>query len=331
MSMKCAARCLLISCALLTGANAHAQNFPSKPIRIIAPSPPGGPVDVMARLVADHMTQALGQTVTQALGQTVIVENRTGAGAIVGSRAVASAEPDGYTLLLGASGSLAVTPALYKNAGYDPVKSFAPVAAVSQGPLVLAVNPSVPAKTVAELVAYARANPGKLNYGSGTGVTPHMGWGLFTLLTRTKVVHIPYQGAAPAITDLLAGQTHFIVEAPGTLLPHLQQGKLRALAVTGQTRSAEFPDLPTMVESGYPDFVITFWSGVVAPAGTPAAVIARLNAVINDGLRSSAMKARLAKYQVEPRLDSPQDFGAFIASEAKKWADVIVATGIKVE
>ena len=162
-------------------------------------------------------------------------------------------------------------------------------------------------------------------------MTPHVAWGLFKLLTKTDVVHIPYKGAAPAITDLLAGQMHFIIDASGVLLPHIQQGKLRALAVTGPQRSADLPDLPTMVESGYPDFVITFWTGVLAPAGTPPAVIARLNGVINDGLRSDAMKASLAKFRVEPRPGSPEDFAAFIASEAKKWADVIQAAGIKVE
>jgi tripartite-type tricarboxylate transporter receptor subunit TctC len=312
-----------LACALLMAGDAHAQAYPSKPIRMIAPTAPGGPVDVLARLVGDSMAQGLGQT--------VVVENRPGAGAIVGSRAVASAEPDGYTLLLGASGSLAVTPALFKNAGYDPVKSFAPVAAVSQGALVLAVTPSLPVKTVAELVAYAKANPGKLNYGSGLGVTPHVAWGLFKLLTKTDVVHIPYKGAAPAITDLLAGQMHFIIDAPGALLPHIQQGTLRALAVTGPQRSADLPDLPTMVESGYPDFVVTFWTGVVAPAGTSPAVIARFNGVINDGLRSDAMKASLAKFRVEPRPGSPEDFAAFIASEAKKWAGVIASAGINVE
>ena len=308
---------------LLTAANATAQPYPNKPIRLIVPFPPGGPIDVMGRLIGDRMTQGLGQT--------VVIENRPGAGAVIGSRAVASAEPDGYTFLFGSSGSLAVTPALYKNAGYDPVKSFAPVAAVSEGTLVLATHPAVPAKSVAELVAHAKANPGKLNYGSGLGTPPHIAWGLFKLLTKTDVLYVPYKGAAPAITDLIAGQMHFIIDAPGVLLPHIEQGKLRGLAVTSPKRSADLPDLPTMVESGYPDFVMTFWTGVVAPAGTPAAVVARVNGVINDGLRSDAMKASLAKFRVEPRPGTPADFAAFIASESKKWAGVIAAAGIKVE
>jgi tripartite-type tricarboxylate transporter receptor subunit TctC len=316
-TMLCALACAVVMAA----ANAHAQTYPSKPIRMIVPFPPGGPIDVMGRLVGDRLSQGLGQT--------AVIENRPGAGAVIGSKAVASADPDGYTLLFASSGSLAVTPALYKNAGYDPVKSFAPVGSVSIGPLVLAVNPSVPAKTVAELVAHARANAGKLNYGSGLGTPPHIAWGLFKLLTKTDVLYVPYKGAAPAITDLLAGQLHFIIDAPGVLMPHIQQGKLRALAVTSPTRFADLPDVPTMAEAGYPDFVMTFWTGVVAPAGTPAPVVARLNRVINEGLSSNEMKRSLARFRVEPKPGTPQDFATFIASESKKWAGVIAAAGIK--
>ncbi len=318
--LLCAWACAAV---FLAAADARSQTYPSKPIRMIVPFPPGGPIDVMGRLVGDRLSQGLGQT--------VVIENRPGAGAVIGSKVVASAEPDGYTLLFGSSGSLAVTPALYKNAGYDPVKSFAPVAAVSVGPLVLAVNPSVPAKTVAELVAHAKANAGKLNYGSGLGTPPHIAWGLFKLLTKTDVLYVPYKGAAPAITDLLAGQLHFIIDAPGVLLPHIQQGKLRALAVTSPTRSADLPGVPTMAEAGYPEFVMTFWTGVVAPAGTPAPVVERLNKVINDGLASDAMKKSLARFRVQPKPGTAKDFAAFIASESKKWAGVIASAGIKVE
>jgi tripartite-type tricarboxylate transporter receptor subunit TctC len=324
MILRRAVLCALACAAVLSAsAEVQSQSYPSKPIRMIVPFPPGGPIDVMGRLVGDRLSQGLGQT--------VVVENRPGAGATIGSKAVASAEPDGYTLLFGSSGSLAVTPALYKNAGYDPVKSFAPVAAVSVGPLVLAVNPSVPAKTVAELVKHARANAGKLNYGSGLGTPPHIAWGLFKLQTKTDVLYVPYKGAAPAITDLLAGQLHFIIDAPGVLLPHIQQGKLRALAVTSPQRSADLPGVPTMAESGYPEFVMTFWTGVVAPAGTPAAVVGRLNKAINDGLNSAEMKKSLARFRVAPQPGTPKDFGAFIASESKKWAGVISSAGIKVQ
>jgi len=308
---------------LVAPTNAHAQSYPTKPIRMIVPFPPGGPIDVMARLIGDRMSRALGQQ--------VVIENRPGAAATTGTKVVASADADGYTLLFGSSGSLAVTPALFPNAGYDPVKSFAPVAFVAEGTLLLATNPSVPAKSVAELVAHARANPGKLNYGASHGTPPHIAWGLFKLMTKTDILYVPYKGAAPAITDLLAGQMHFIIDAPGVLLPHVEQGKLRALAVTSPKRSADLPGLPTMVESGYPEFVMTFWTGVVAPAGTPAAVVTRLNGVIADGLRSAEMKERLAKFRVEPRPGTPADFAGFIASESKKWAGVIASAGIKVE
>jgi len=302
---------------------ASAQSYPSKPIKMIVPFPPGGPIDVMGRLVGDRMSAALGQN--------VIIENRPGAGATIGSRAVASAEPDGYTLLFGSSGSLAVTPALYKNAGYDPIKSFVPIAMVSSGALLLAVHPGLPARNVKELVEYAKANPGKLNYGSGIGTPPHIAWGLFTLTTGTKVVYIPYKGAAPAISDLLSGTMHMIIDAPGVLIPHIQSGKLRALAVTSPARIKDLPDVPTMVESGYRDFLMTFWTGVVAPAGTPAAVVDKVNKAINDGLKSPEMQSKLARFRVEPKPGSPQDFGNFIASESKKWAGVIASAGIKVD
>jgi tripartite-type tricarboxylate transporter receptor subunit TctC len=281
-TLLCALACAAV---FLVATDARAQSYPVKPIRMIVPFPPGGPIDVMGRITGDRLSQGVGQT--------VVIENRPGAGAVIGSKAVASAEPDGYTLLFGSSGSLAVTPALYKNAGYDPVKSFAPVAAVAEGPLVLAVHPAVPAKTVAELVAHAKANAGKLNYGSGLGTPPHIAYGLFKLLTKTDVLFVPYQGAAPAITDLIAGRHAFIIDAPGVLMPHIQEGKLRALAVTSPKRYAELPDVPTMAEAGYPDFVMTFWTGVVAPAGTPQPVIERLN--------RDQRRAHLRRDEEEPR------------------------------
>ncbi len=309
--------------AMLAVDLAQAETYPKRPIRMIVPTVAGSPVDVLARLTGDRIAQALAQP--------VVIENRPGAGTVLGTKAAASAPPDGYTLLFGASSSLAVAPALQKNAGFDPVKSFVPVASVSQGALVLAVTPSLPVKSVAELVAYAKANPGKLNYGSGLGTTPHIGWGLFKLRTGTDIVYVPYPGATPAITDLVAGRMQLIFDAPGALTGLAAEGKLRALATSGDKRIAAAPDLPTMVESGYPGFVITFWTGVVAPAGTPDPVVARLNATINDGLRSPEMRQRLAQYQVEPLLGTPQDFGAFIESEAKKWADVIQSAGIKAD
>jgi tripartite-type tricarboxylate transporter receptor subunit TctC len=289
---------------------------------MIVPVPPGGTVDIVTRVVAQKMTEVTGQS--------VVIDNRGGAFTIIGSEIVARAPADGYTLLSNTL-PLVVNPSLFAKLPFDPMRDFAPISLVAAAPFVLAVHPSVPAKTVAELVAHAKANAGKLNYGSGLGTPPHIAWGLFKLLTKTDVLYVPYKGAAPAITDLLAGQLHFIIDAPGVLLPHIQQGKLRALAVTSPTRSADLPGVPTMAEAGYPKFVMTFWTGVVAPAGTPAAVVERLNKVINDGLASDAMKKSLARFRVQPKPGSPKDFAAFIASESKKWAGVISAAGIKVE
>jgi tripartite-type tricarboxylate transporter receptor subunit TctC len=308
---------------LTAGDIACAQPYPNRPIKMILPFPPGGPIGTTARIVAEQMSPRLGQT--------VVIEDRPGAGATIGTTAAATADADGYTLLFGSSGSLAVSPALYTNLKFDPVRSFAPIAMVASGPLLLAITPSLPARSVQELVAYAKANPGKLNYGAGLGTPPHVAWGLLKTMTATEIVYIPYKGAAPAITDLLAGQMHLIIDAPGSLLPHVEAGKLRALAVTGATRMADLPNLPTMAESGLPDFVMTFWNGVLAPAGTPAAIISRLNAVINESLASPEMKASLARFKVEPKPGSTEDFARFIAAEVQKWSGVIKAAGIKVE
>ena len=311
---------LALGLAAATAANA--QSYPNRPIKMILPFPPGGPIDTMGRLVAQHMTVALGQN--------VIIENRAGGGSSIGVRAVAMAEPDGYTLLFASSGPLAITPALNKTLDYDPNKSFAPVATVSSGAMVLVVSPSVPAKTVQELVAYAKANPGKLNYGSTIGTPPHFAWGLFSVRTGTNIVYIPYKGAAAAFTDLLAGQIQVNFDATGSLLPHIRDGKLRALAVSSPQRNPDLPEVPTMVESGI-DFLMTFWTAVLAPAGTPPEIVGKLNGVINEALRSNELRASLAKFQVEAKIGTPQDFADFLAAETQKWADVAKAANIKME
>jgi tripartite-type tricarboxylate transporter receptor subunit TctC len=302
---------------------ATAQSYPNRPIKLIVPFPAGGPPDVIARVLADAMSARLGQT--------VVVENRVGAGATIGTRSVAIAEPDGYTLLFASTTSLSIAPALFKSVDYDPVKSFAPVASVSVGPMVVVVHPSVPAKTIPELVAHAKANPGKLNYGAGVAAPPHIAWGLFTKVTGTDIAFIPYRGMAPAMTDLLSGQIQIMIDGTGPLLPHIQEGKIRALAVTGNTRSPDFPQLPTMIESGYPDYVLSFWTGVVAPAGTPADVVARLNGAIGASLKAPSVTANLAKFNVEANISAPQEFATFIAGEAEKWGGIVRATGIKTE
>ena len=311
------------ACIGLDPVGAGAQPYATRPIKLIVPFPAGGPPDTIARLVADRMSSRLGQT--------VVIDNRPGGGATVGTRTAALAEPDGYTLLFASTTSLSIGPALFKNLDYDPVKSFAPVAAVSIGSMVVAVSATVPVKTLPELVAYAKANPGKLHNGAGVASPPHIAWGLFVLTTGTEIVLVPYRGMAQAMTDLVSGQIQMMIDGIGSLLPHIRDGKARAVAVTGTARSPDLPGVPTMIESGYPDYRLTFWTGVLAPAGTPPAFVGKLNAAINEGLQTPDMRESLAKFNVEPNVTSPQEFSAFLAAEARKWADVVKATNIKVE
>ena len=310
-------------CIGLAPADARAQPYPSRPIRLIVPFPAGGPPDTLARLVGNDMSSRLGQT--------VVVDNRPGAGATIGTRVAAHAEPDGYTLLFASTTSLSIGPALFKNLDYDSVKSFAPIASVSLGAMVVTVNAGVPAKTVAELVAYAKANPGKLHNGAGVASPPHIAWGLFTLTTGTDVVFVPYRSMSQAMIDLSGGEIQMMIDGIGSLLPHIRGGKVRALAVTGERRSPDLPEVPTMIESGYPRFLLSFWTGVLAPAGTPAPIVDKLNGVINDGLSSVETRESLAKFNVEPNIASPAQFGTFLAAEARNWAEMIKATNIKVE
>ena len=314
---------LALGLNMLAAAPATAQSYPSRPIKLIVPFPAGGPPDTIARLVGNDMSSRLGQT--------VVIDNRPGAGATIGTRTAANAEPDGYTLLFASTTSLSIGPALFKNLDYDAVKSFAPVASVSLGAMVVAINAGVPAKTVQDLVAYAKANPGKLHNGAGVASPPHIAWGLFTLTTGADIVFVPYRGMAQAMTDLVAGQIQMMIDGIGSLLPHIRDGKVRALAVTGTTRSGDLADVPTMIESGYPDYVLSFWTGILAPAGTPPDIVAKLNGAINDGLKSAQTKHDLAKFNVEPNITSSREFSAFLAAEARKWAEIVKATNIKVE
>jgi tripartite-type tricarboxylate transporter receptor subunit TctC len=310
-------------CVLFSASSYAGEQYPSRPIRLVIPLSAGGPPDVIARVVADQMAKRLNGT--------VVVENRPGNGAAVGTRSVATAAPDGYTLLFASTTALSIVPFVFRNVDYDPVKSFAPIAGVSVGPMVVVVHPSVPAKTVQQLVAYAKANPGKLNYGSGVASPPHLAWGLFTQVTGADIFYVPYRAMASAMTDLVAGEIQMMIDGTGPLLPYIQDGKARALAVTGKTRSPEFPELPTMIEAGYPDYVLTFWTGVLAPVGTPAGIVAKLNEVINESLKSPEVQAHLARFNVEANLTTPQEFAEFIASEADKWGGIVKRTGIKVE
>jgi tripartite-type tricarboxylate transporter receptor subunit TctC len=310
------------ACATLTPL--HAQNYPNRPIKLVVPFGPGGPTDVSARIVA--------QVVQSALGQSVVIENRPGAGGALGSKSVASAEADGYTLLIGTSATLGVVPALMKNAGYDPIKSFAPVAKVADSTLVLVAPATFPARSVQDFVAYAKANPGKLSYASaGVGNQTQLLAELFKSKAGIDVLHVPYKSGAEMVTALLGGQVQMAFPDVSILIPLIRDGKLRALAVTSATRHPQLPDVPTMAESGIADFIMTFWSGVVAPAGTAPDIVNKLNAAIDDGLRSTAIRDNLAKVGAEAAPGSPQDFADFIAAETKKWRAVARLSGISVD
>jgi tripartite-type tricarboxylate transporter receptor subunit TctC len=300
----------------------HAQSYPERPVKVIVPTPAGGPVDVVARLVGNYLSSAMGQA--------VVVDNRPGAGNTIGSKEAAQAEPDGYTLLYSSASGLVLAPMLQKNAGYDPLTSYDPIALVAQSSNILVVHPSLPVKTVGELVAYAKANPGKVNFSSGgIGVLPHLIGEWFKSAAGIDIVHVPYRGGGPSINDLVGGQVQMTFEGTSVLLPLIQSGKLRALATTSPKRIPQLPDLPTMAESGFPGFVSTSWTGLLAPAHTPRAVIDKLNAQINEGVRSPAFKAALAKLSSEPLGGTPQAFTDMIKGDIAKWAPIVTTLGLK--
>ncbi len=319
---------LALACvvALVFGtiAPVHAQTYPNKTIKLVVPFGPGGPTDVAARLVA--------QLVPSALGQSVVIENRPGAGGALGTKAVASADPDGYTLLIGTSATLCVVPALVKNPGYDPIKSFSPVAKIADSTTILIVHPNLPATSVRELVAYAKANPGKLTYASaGTGNQTHLAAELLKHRADIDIVHVPYKSGAEMVTAVLGEQVQMAFPDISILLPLIREGKLRALAVTSATRHPQLPDIPTMGESGISDYITTFWTGVIAPAGTPAGTVDRLNAAISGGLNSPQVREALAKVGAQPNPGSPQDFASFIAAETRKWSAIAKTSGISLD
>ncbi len=314
----------VVGCLLtLASQHARAQTYPSRVIRIVVPFPPGGPTDVAARLIA----QPLGQT----LGQSVIVENQPGAGGRTGSRFVARATPDGYTLLMGGTNLNAIIPAIYKNLDYDPVKSFTAVASVASDAVVMVVNPNVPAKTVAEFVKAAKANPGKLKYGSAPGIASHLASELLKYRAGIDVPFIPYRGGGPAITDLLGGQIDMIFNNKSVLLALIQGEKLRALAVTADKRWPELPNVPTMREAGFPDFPSDIVYGLLAPAGTPDPIVDKLNSSVDTALQSAELRANLAKLGIEARAGTPQAFGGAMADDMAKYDEIVRLTGIKVD
>ena len=301
---------------------ASAELYPARPIKIIVPTPAGGPVDVIARLVGNYLNFALGQA--------VVIDNRPGAGNTLGSKEAAQAEPDGYTLLYSSASGLVLAPMLQKNAGYDPLTSYDPIALVAQSSNILVVHPSVPVRSVQELVAYAKANPGKVNFSSGgIGVLPHLIGEWFKSAAAIDIVHVPYRGGGPSINDLVAGQVQMTFEGTSVLLPLIHSGKLRALATTSSKRITELPELPTMMESGFPGFVSTSWTGLLAPAHTPREVIERLNAQVNEGLKSAEFKSALAKLSNQPLGGTPQDFTDVIKNDIGKWTPIVQALGLK--
>lgn len=308
---------------LVTSLTAGAQDYPSRVIRLIVPFPPGGPTDVIARIVANSTSPVLGQT--------IVVENRPGGAAgTVGTRAVVSADPDGYTLLLSIAGSLTIAPALYK-LDYDPIKDLTPIAIVEQSPEILTVNPAMP-NSLSEFIAYAKSNPGKINLSSpGTGTLPHVLGELLQLVSDIKLTHVPYRGAGPAITDLLAGQVQAMFNHPSVVMTHLESGKLHALAVSSDKRFAQLPEIPTFVEKGYPQLTATEWLGLLAPAGTPELVIQKLNAAVNQAMQTSAARASLHGLNVEAKAVTPQEFKVFMTAETQKWAQVVTQANIKGE
>jgi tripartite-type tricarboxylate transporter receptor subunit TctC len=305
-------------------AAAHAQPYPSKPIKFLVPFAAGGPADTMARLTA--------QTLSAGLNQTIVIDNRPGAGGIIGARAASIADPDGYTLMYGNTASLVVGPAVYTNPGYDPVKQFAPIALVAVSYNVLVLNPKFPANTVQELIAYTKKNPGKVNFASpGHGTPPHMVGEMFKQRAAIEIVHIPYKGTAAALTDIMGGQVELTFENPSVVIPLVQAGKLKALGVTGETRNPQIPDVPTMVEGGLADFVSMSFTGLVAPAGTAPAIIKQLSDTLQAGLASPEVRATMEKLGVVPRPGTPEDFGAFLAREAEKWQTVAKRANIRID
>jgi len=305
-------------------AAAQAPAYPTKPIRLVVPFPPAGATDILARAVA--------QKLTEVWGQSVVVDNRPGAGGNIGSELVARAAPDGYTLEMGTVGTHAINSSLYAKMPYDHVKDFAPVILVAAVPNVLVVNPAVPANSVRELIAYAKANPGKLNFASsGSGTSIHLSGELFKVMAGVEMTHVPYKGSAPALQDLLGGQVQLMFDNLPPSLPQIKAGKLRALGVTTAARSPALPDVPTIAESGLPGFESSSWFGVLAPAGTPPAIIAKLNAEIAKWLATPEAKDRLVAIGANGAGGSPEDFAKHIAAETAKWAKVVKESGAKVD
>jgi tripartite-type tricarboxylate transporter receptor subunit TctC len=291
-------------------------------VKIIVPTVAGGVVDVVTRLLANELTTRLGQS--------FFIDNRSGAGNTLGSREAARAAPDGTTLLMSSASGQVISPLIYKDAGYDPIRSFAPIALFAEGSIILVVNPKTPWSSVGQIVAEARANPGRLNYGSaGTGTIPHLTGELFKAAAGVDLIHVPYRGGSLTIADLIAGNINMTFEGSGPLLPHLREGRLRPLAVMSEARIADLPEVPTMVEVGYPNVLSTSWTGLFAPAGTPPAIVAQLNAAINAALTTSELKAALGKLGNRTLGGRPEDLTRKVENDIQRWAPIVRALDLK--
>jgi tripartite-type tricarboxylate transporter receptor subunit TctC len=307
----------LLTAALAIGA-AQADDYPSRPVKIIVPTVAAGTVDLVTRVLANDLGAALGAR--------FFVENRSGAGNTLGSRDAAHSDPDGYTLLMSSATGQVLSPLIYKDAGYDPLKSFVPIGAYAEGSVILVVNPATPFHSVADLVAYAKANPNKLSYGSaGSGSVPHLVAELFKSAAGIAMVHVPYRGGALSIQDVIAGNLQLTFEASSPLLPHIAGGQLRALAVLSAKRIAELPDVPSIGEAGYPTVLAASWTGLFAPAGTDAAIVQKLNATINASLRTDATRQALARLGNVAKGGTPQDLTDLMVADTKKWTPIVQA------
>ncbi|HSQ05618.1 MAG TPA: tripartite tricarboxylate transporter substrate binding protein [Burkholderiales bacterium] len=301
----------------------HAQGWPAKPIRMLVGFPPGGPTDVVARLVSEK--------VASQVNERIIIDNRPGASGNIAVEILAKANPDGHTLLY-SSNAIALSPGLYAKLGYDPVKDVAPVTEIGAGCLIFVIHPSLPVKSVQEFIAYAKARPGQLNYASsGTGTSTHLASVLFSQRTGITTQHIPYKGTAPSLVDMIAGRTQFLMGAVNTAVPHVKEGRLRALGVTGAKRIQSLPELPTLNEGGLPGFVVTTWQGLFAPAGTPPAVLAKINAEFAKAIRSAELKPKIEQQDMVPTATPVKDFTAHYHNELKTWTKVARDAGLKAE
>lgn len=322
IAARLAAACLAALALAAPGAFAQGS-YPDKPITMVIPFPPGGPTDLVARVLAQSMSESMGQR--------IVVDNRAGANGNIGSGLVAKAAPDGYTILYNTS-SITLSVALYKNLAYDVHKELAPVALAAVVPLALVTHPSVPASNVKEFIAYVKANPGKLSYGSaGNGNVTHLGAFQFLHANGLEAVHIPYKGSAPADMDLVAGQTQFMTDTINSVMPFIRDKRMKILAVTTKERIAQFPEVPTLSESGMPGFEVGAWQGLMVPAGTPKAIVDRLNAEINKALKSKAVREKLDQQGAVPLGSTPEEYGAYIRSEIARWTKVVQQTGLKLD